>query len=259
MRYTDIVSDTQPIAEAPASSDMRSQRFYHGTSNISAAKQIMRHGINPGEVAQRRSYLSPMAGKVYLTQTLSYAIIYALGGDIAGHDLPANFRKKTDRYGYVFVVDGNTLADVQPDEDSVGQFFYDHGVQEYVPIPGSRFKKAVYGFKGGNSPTADIDSHFFWHPNNDPVFQIWAYIWNALTTTQRKRILFGEYIYFASGGKRALKGMPDWMKLKLIELGAHVAHGGAVKPIEAWRIAKRSAKRLARDGSNFFELATKLK
>ena len=68
----------EQLFEAPAN-DLRNITFYHGTKLTVAANSILKNGLQPGAMKQERGHLAPVAGKVYLTPTLSYAIIYALG------------------------------------------------------------------------------------------------------------------------------------------------------------------------------------
>ena len=81
----------------------------------------------------------------------------------------------------------------------------------------------------------------------------------AMTPLQRAKAIQAEYSAWAAGGKRALKTMPDWMKLRLIEWGAHVANTGPVIPTEAWKIDKTRSMELEPDGSNFRSIAERVK
>lgn len=49
------------------------------------------------------------------------------------------------------------------------------------------------------------------------------------------------------------------MRLKLIDLGAHIAHTGSLKPKEAWAMPKTDNKMLKKNGSNFFKVAKRIK
>jgi len=84
------------------------------------------------------------------------------------------------------------------------------------------------------------------------------FIKNNMTEKQKRDAAFGEYSAWASGGKRVLRTMPDWMKLKLIEWGSHVAHHGPIIPIEAWRIDKKKCCGIDQDASNIFDIAEKI-
>ena len=96
--------------------------YYHGTSNEDAAKKISKEGIK-GRDVQGKSHLAPVAGRVYLTTDIEYALIYALGGVMMGTDIPEQWIKES-KYGYVFVIENSQLKDAQPDEDNIGELIY---------------------------------------------------------------------------------------------------------------------------------------
>lgn len=125
------------------------QVLYHGTSSSKAAEEILASGIRPGDLEGRKNWLTPVPGRVYLTPSLKYAVIYALGGVMMGHDVPAEWFVKEGPSGYVFEVPAGDLQDAQPDEDSVGEAVYEkkfawlNYLAERVVAP-SRLEK-VYG------------------------------------------------------------------------------------------------------------------
>jgi hypothetical protein len=227
-RWADEAAEDELDEMAPTD-QMRSTTFYHGTGGTVNAKAIMKQGLK-GRETQGKSHLAPVAGKAYLSQDLRYAIIYALGGDYLGHATPKFATESGDPYGYLFVVKGDSLETAQPDEDSVGQFLYD------------------FYHKSKDEQMAD--------PHGVSVA---TFIAQSVTDGQRRAIRDGEYSYFAAGGKRALKKMPDWIKEYLIKHGAHVAATGKLMPSEVWRIDRRKSDKLAKDGSNFFEIAKRVK
>jgi len=235
-RWKEYEEEDSEIDEAAPTDNIRGTVFYHGTPKAAAAKAIMKQGLKGADI-QGKGKMAPVAGRVYMTNQLRYAITYAMGGDYMGHKLSDHFAEKhaAEPYGYLFVLDGSSLEDVQPDEDSVGEFFYKHA--ERVGRD--------YQFKGSTTSRE---------------YQIWSFIGRTVTPKQRAEMLFGDYANWAQGGKRALKTMPDWMKHWLIEHGeAHVAATGNIMPKEVWRIDKRKAPKLDKDGTNFFEIAKRLK
>lgn len=192
--------------------------YWHGTPDSGRASGILRDGIAPQSLEGRKGFLAPVKGMVYLTPSLQYAIIYALGGDMAGHSVPPSFMAKDGPTGYVFKVDRNDLTGaVQPDEDSVGE--------------------AIYRKK------------FWWL--NDMASRIVA-------PSRMSRLMAGEYAYFASVGKQVMPHLTEEHKKAILSEGGHVAHRGAVKPSEAWEIDKRRSQELRPDGSNFFEIASQI-
>lgn len=221
---------------------MRQMVFYHGTASAAAAKSIMEHGLK-GQETQGRGHLAPVKGRVYLTPSIEYATIYAIGGAMMGHEMPEErwfgdqaHERNRGRYGYVFAVRGSDLGDVQPDEDSVGEFLSRHS--ERVPERPYDFRCTI--------------------PNGDRGRQVWDYIRSSMTGRQADQALQGYVAQQASGGKRALKNMPDWMKLYLLDQGAHLANDGVLHPFRCWRIDKTRTKEIARDVSNFFEIAEEI-
>ncbi len=228
-RDHEMYDQEDEIDEAAPSDKHRETAFYHGTPTTAAAKAIMKSGLK-GQEVQGKGQLAPVAGRAYLSQQLRYAIIYAIGGDYLGHKAHPSMIE-ADPYGYVMVMDGSALEDIQPDEDSVGQFLYDNSkAGRYSGDPADTMRQRV-----------------------------WNYIYQSVTDNQRRQIMGGMYAYFASGGKKALKSMPDSIKHWLIDNGAHVAATGKIMPKEVWRIDKRKTEKLAKDGSNFFEIAKRVK
>jgi len=244
MRYRDLYEMAQPTE------GLRQQTFYHGTSSNEAGRSIVEHGITPGNQNDRaRGHMLPVLGRSYLTSTLRYAVIYCLGGDFLGNkniDFLVNKKHKQDgtasRYGWLFVIDGQQLLhDVQPDEDSVGEFVYQHTVKRMDHDP-SRL--------GQFKPDGVED---------EVKKRVWHNVRSSLTPRQLQNALDGEYSAWAAGGKRALKRLADSDKIALIRWGAHVAYQGVVMPDQSWRFDKLNASMLAKDGSNFFALAERIK
>lgn len=213
-----ILANCKFAMPAP-SAQMQAQPFYHGTPEESAAQQIMQQGlIIPPDLKDRKGFLKPVAGKVYLTPNISYALIYALGANMAGSEFPADWYAKKGRYGYVFQMNGADLQDVQPDEDSVGEMLYE--------------QKGPYWLKN----LAE----------------------RIVAPSRMKAVMSGEYIYFASVGKQLIRAMSPAQLSELMALGGHVAHTGSVKPMAAWRVDKTRSQEFSKDGSNFFQVAEKI-
>lgn len=197
-----------------------SKTYYHGTSTEKAIDGIIKNGINPPDLTFKpKNNLTPVEGKVYITPELRYAIIYAIGGDMLGSKWYDPEFKRNEQYGYLVVIDGNQLKDIQPDEDGLGELLYD--------------KKA---------------------PN---WLQKLAQL-NLAPSTLNK-ISQGEYSYFAKAGKVLVKKMSDQQKLEIISLGTHIAHTGNIQYKEIWKFDKLKTEQLEKDGSNFFKLAEKIK
>ena len=86
-----------------------------------------------GAKPQPKKQYVPVHDRVYLTPSLGYAAVVAVGGQVFGQpDIADQFLNgaevngehpyKKDPYGYIFEVSGSDLAgDVVPDEDSIGE------------------------------------------------------------------------------------------------------------------------------------------
>lgn len=207
--------------------------YYHGTDSESAAKSIMNEGKKSPdlELAPKRK-LTPVIGKVYLTPDLKYGVIYALGANMIGQDLSDSLVSK-NRFGYLFVVSGKEIKDIQPDEDSIGEILFDlfserEQIESKVDLSKLQWLKRLAE--------------------------------NNLTPLQLKKVKryddFGDLVV---ASKKLLKYMTDDEKLKLIDAGAHVAHTGGITVEKVWRIDKKKSKELNKDGSNFFEIAERVK
>jgi hypothetical protein len=245
------------LCEATPTEAMRATRYYHGTSTTKAAEAILSTGLQ-GVATQMRGHLAPVAGRVYLTPHLRYAIIYALGGDYS-HAMREGYSPDgpIDPLGYVFVVEGHDLQDVQPDEDSVGEFL-NHNSKP-IQEPWKKRDGSVAMQSDGEPYMRTVGYRCAMDQNDKTGCQIYYWLRDQVTEKQFERIANGWYAYFAAGGKRALKQMPDWMKIELINRGAHVAHGGVIRPSECWRIVKSQLNELKRDGSNFFQIAERIR
>lgn len=209
------------LAMQPRPSD-RNKVFYHGTSTEQAARAIWVEGLNPRKVIEHpKSQMSPVQGRVYLTPDIAYAQVYALGGDRAGGEPYAPDLVKA-RYGYVAVVFGTSLyADVQPDEDSIGEML----------------------------------AHALRDPRHPVAYWLVPRAKRVLTPRTLQKVREGEYAYWAQAGKKLVKTLSSYEMGDLIDHGAHVAHAGSIHPTELWRLDKGRTLELKKDGSTFFQVA----
>jgi 2'-5' RNA ligase/predicted ABC-type ATPase len=114
--YEGLASDIPP--------EIRSRRYFHATSHTSRGKSILESGmVRPGE-AGRIGPLAPVEGRVYVTQDPEYALVYSLGGDMAGSNLPEHWIEDAGQYGYIFEIDPQAFTDIQPDEDVIGEHIH---------------------------------------------------------------------------------------------------------------------------------------
>jgi hypothetical protein len=268
----------QFIDEAAPPSSLTGQKFYHGTYEQAAAEAIQHEGIKPPEITYKKaSRLTPMRGKVYLTASLGEAMAYVMGGSIAGHgwkDTPKEDRSEgipdsaysmparmfdidKEPYGYMFVIAGSELKDVDPDEDSVGLAVYQLFNRHFHGPMGSHLEKAL----GQTVLSKDHAVAAYGPDGNDrtAAMMLASIAQRRMTSRQFRDVVFGEYDQFAAGGKRIMKHLPDWIKQKLIEWGANVAHGGVVMPSECWQIDRRRDIPLLGHGKTFFDVAKRIK
>ena len=216
----------QVLAEAV---DTQSKVYYHGTSAKEAAESILQSGIQPPDLSSRQGALTPVQGKVYITPDISYAQIYAIGADMAGSDA-SRMIENYGQYGYVFVIDGDKLGDIQPDEDSVGEMIHNEEVSWLDDMARYYLDEEPYDDEG-----QDLGYYSLYDA-----------------------VMGGEYDAWATAGKFLLDEMSDSQKQKLIDAGAHIANTGVLIPSKAFRIDRNKTQQLKRDGSNFFDLAEEI-
>ena len=188
--------------------------FYHGTSSTESAQSIIEKGLTPPNLENRKDFLTPVAGRVYLSQNIGYALIYALGGDMAGHTLSQKWIDES-RYGYIFIVEGKEIQDIQPDEDEIGRLISDEEA-----CPGWLRHMAQYN----------------------------------LGEATYRRVMDGEYIWWAKAGKKLVKLLRDDQMIDLISQGVHVAHNGALNPSKVIVVDKTLCPQFKKDGSNLTDL-----
>lgn len=199
--------------------------YYHGTWQDRYAKRIMKEGIQPPDLSiGKKNMFTPVKGKVYITPNIEYALIYALGANMIGSDsIMPGWKMEGAKYMWIFVIAGTELLDIEPDEDAVGEMVYNQTPSWLVSLAKSK-----------------------------------------LTSNQYQKVMDGEYKYWAATGKKLNKIMSDKQKLELIGIAGGgmqgaIAHAGALKPKETWKMLKTDNYKLKTNGSNFFKIAKKVK
>ena len=209
----------EEIREAKATAGQRGKTFYHGTASEADAKAIMAEGLAPPDLSgSNESLLRPVEGKVYLTPDPGYALIYAIGGNIVGSEVPRSFIEKDGRYGYVFLVRGEDLQDVQPDEDAIGEMLADNRAPDWLV----RKAKAI------------------------------------MAPSTFRKVMEGDYCWGAKAGKMLLKRMSDAEVSALLDADTAVAHHGGIKPFAAYRVDKERCRDLKHDGSNIADVCERI-
>lgn len=250
---TIIEAHLQVAEMAAATPATRASRYYHGTSNSAAGEKILAHGsLKRPTAAELDTRYSPRAhqrpaGGVYLTPYLKYATIYALGGVVMGINV---VRGKDGAYGYLFVVDGAELTDVEPDEDVLGSLVWSLGGRA--------------GSFAADSERYDVHSDhapLLRALRADPAFmdELRAAFNRYVTPHTLARAEAGEASWQSMAGKQLLRHLSPDQRAKLVELGSHLsARQDEVRWTEAWRILKTDAVKLDRDGGNFFDVAERV-
>jgi len=227
-----IVSEVEDdeAKAAPPSPSMKKKTYYHGTPTEQQAKKIWVEGIKPDLVEDEGQISVPVKGRVYCTSNLGYAVIYALGGDIAGTPFNKDFEPDYGKYGYLFVIKGDQFKDIHPDEDQVGEAIHD--------------KKFPWLTKLAEKHLSDEEE-------SDPD--------GCMTGSLLKDVYQGCYTCWIKSGKLLLPYLTDNQKLQIIRKYGNVAHEGVLHPSEMWKIDRSKTKLLKKDGSNFFKIATLVK
>lgn len=229
----------------PRKSDL-AKTYYHGTDTISKAKGILKNGIWPG-VIDLETYsggiehsLTPRENKVYITPELKYAVVYALGANVIG----VEYKIQKEKEGFLFVIDGKKLKDIEPDEDSIGEMIYNK-----KPLWLYNLAKKEYASDFPYAYGLGADDDFLYELETNYGMDI------------LKMVASGDYTAWAMIGKALLASekLTDAKKLELITAGAHIAHTGNLPIKEAWKIDKSLSKKLKPDCSNFFKLAKRIK
>ena len=212
---------------APATDKARAKTYFHGTNTPEKANSIWKSGIKP-DLSKSETYDRPVAGRVYITENLSYAIIYALGGDFAGQECKSLIDRH-GRFAFVFKIDGKQLDKIFPDEDQVGEAVHVH------------FKNT---------------KKFPWMSKYEDLLQEEEPLEHGHFRNLLEEVRNGDYAAWIVAGHLLLPELTDAQKYEIMEHFGNVAHEGMLKPYEMWMFDREKCKELKKYGSNFFELAT---
>lgn len=228
--YEELISEM-----AKPSGSLLKKIFYHGTSKMDAAENILKQGyLKPRDIEWEEESLTPVAGKVYLTEDVRYATIYAIGGDVMG----SKTYQPTSEKGYIFSVKGKELKDIQPDEDSVGRMIH------------NREPEWLY-----DRAEEILNDYPEWELPEDLQEEL-----EYLGFTFLEAVMEGEYIAWAVAGKILLEELDDGEILELVKIdGNAIAHTGKIKIDKAWEIDTSLIPKIKKDASNIFKLAKRIK
>lgn len=223
MKYDKIAeSYISMISEmAVPSHAINNMTFWHGTPNRQNLNSILTNGI-VGSDKVSKSSMTPVHGANYITPHLSYAAIYAIGGDLLGtsHAERDIANPKYGDSGYICKIHGHHLKDIQPDEDSIGELLYNKNAPNWLHNLASKHLSV--------KTIRDIDN--------------------------------GEYHVWARSGKTLVKKMTDNQKLDLIlNHNTHIAHFGTLHPDEIYELPRVNVKHVSKDASNIFDHMTRIR
>lgn len=132
--------------------EVKNQVYFHGCPNINYAINIAKDGFIRVKPEQERHYLASVKGQAYVTNEVYKAYEMAFNGNITDklrflsdrYFSQKTYNKqiciyrerleKQGRYGFIFLIDGNDLNKVQPDEDDVGELIYTLEYSDYISI-----------------------------------------------------------------------------------------------------------------------------
>lgn len=236
----------------PRSSDVE-RTYYHGTSKEEAGKSIIKsREIIPPDLKNREGKLRPIEGRVYLTSDLKYSVIYCLGANMIGTDIPDSMIEKDGNYGYLFVIDGKSLIDIQPDEDAVGRMVSDLVNRENIYNYNLDDVQWLEDFAIDILDNIPYESEDYEDEEEEDYGNIFWY--DTLLDAVKDRMADDG----AQAGKILLDRMSDVQKLDCISAGAAISNKGSIRYSEAWRFDKRKSSQLKKDGSNFFRIAERV-
>lgn len=241
----------------PIPESHREQVFYHGTPNTKAGKKIIQEGeLRPGEAGY--TSMSPVPERVYLTPSLEYVSAYVCGG-VCDSNPVERLIERGGQYGYLFVVMGSDLVDLVPDEDVLGTLLSENKPSWLR----EEFERLLNDNQADWEAMSDqaISEAIEVEEEDDPDFSPEFY---AQEYSFLQNVYMGQFPEIAMAGKFLLeymdeKEMEDLMEDITSDKGNALSHDGPVKFSEAWRFDKNLAPELNKDGSNFFELAERVK
>lgn len=216
--------------------EISAPKFYHGTQH---GEQILRDGVlRPVESnAKASGNMKPMKNRIYFAD-LPYALMYAAGGDVLGRRDTSDLQG----YGYVFVIDKREINNRIPDEDVVGE------ITAYL-LNGQN----TYNFDENNiEELKNLVSRAFRYIDSDDEDE-----YNDMTPYER--FLDHEYEFYAAVGKYVLDNASRRLIARFASNSKQFSGTGEIKYSEAWKFKLSDVSRMNQDGSNFFDIATRVK
>lgn len=206
-------------------------RLFHGTNNDVVGQRILADGfVAPPTQEQltakygKHSHQRPVSGKTYVTRSPRYALIYALGANMAGkEDLLQHLLErdpKTTRYGWIFEVQPEPSARVSIDEDTIGEW-----------AANGKFGLDKEGQQVGQVRPGGFET-----------------LW--------QRAKFGYAAAQSALGKRLAKSLPEARMAELILHAENLTVSGPVKIVRAWRVDKANSRYMGPSSGDILSNAT---
>lgn len=196
---------------AKPTTKIKTTEYYHGVPSKEVALYVVDNGITPRNKSRHLKGMAPVKGMVYLSPSKQYASNYARG---------INFEDMSERYGYIFVVDGKDLVDVFPDEDSLAKIM-------------SNYILTLPKHKGHNYLTK---------PMSNEINKICGNLVDMLDHAEYQHLLTKDYKYFPKIGKKLLKLLSNDDILAFIEDGSDIFNKGKIIPKSVMVIDKYKLK-----------------
>lgn len=222
---TYILCSKESEAALPTSS-MQQMKYYHGTPTKQKADKVWREGIKP-DLSTTEGTSKPIPGRVYCTQNLKEALIYAVGYAFTpGEPINLDVTQQHGKFGYLFVLKGKQFKDIHPDEDQVGKAVY----EKFKPWLTALAEKHLDGVEPDDIETSAYEDLL-------------------------KDVYLGDYTAWIQAGKILLPYLTDKQKIEIIKKYGNVAHEGVLYPSEMWQIDRTQIQNLDDDLTNFFKVA----
>lgn len=230
-------------------------KYYHGSSQKGGEGILSTGMIRPGNTEIKRGKsATPIIERTYLTPSIRYATIYAIGGNFIGNESYPDTREleREGKYCYVFVVNKLDGKDVIIDEDAVGEVL--HYSMQKLRNP-DKYKNYEY------DEWSESDYIGKWLENSDALLSSFAnkchYILTPLQFEKVRR--YDDILHLIIAGKKITKVLDPYYVDLLMKAGCPFSVKGEIKFDEAWKLDRTLNYRLKRDASNFFQVAERIR
>lgn len=223
--------------------------FYHGAKGRTIRKIVKEKTLKvPTKELLLKKYKTtedegtsvPVRGRVYVTKDLGYALMYAIGANMVGHESDVAVYKRLWKEGGIVVVEPK-VESLYPDEDWVGEQFLDAYYND-------DFDGKVYNLI--RDALEDCNKRLLLEIENlryeDDEGK---YAWSSVD----HHIKYGKKIIYC------LENLKPEVMAEVASHAPNLSHAGDLEVKEAWVFdVKKVNPELKKDGSNFFELAEQI-